>query len=128
LIYVDASVTLAEVFAEDRRPQDGFWDLPLVASRLTDLEMRARAAALGRLQEKAAVLDEISNAITFADVERKNLEFLYAGQTGALRTLDAIHLATLEFFNRELGETVLATYDHRLATAAHALGFAVMVP
>lgn len=125
---MDASVALAEVFAEQRRPQEGFWDLPLVASRITDLEMRTRAAAMGQLQAKAAILDEISNAITFADIRRKNLELLYTGRTGALRTLDAVHLATLDFFNRDIGETALATYDRRLAAAAHAMGFEVIIP
>ncbi len=90
--------------------------------------MRTRAAAMGQLQAKAAILDEISNAITFADIRRKNLELLYTGRTGALRTLDAVHLATLDFFNRDIGETALATYDRRLAAAAHAMGFEVIVP
>jgi predicted nucleic acid-binding protein len=121
-------VALAEVFSEQRRPKEGFWDLPLVASRITDLEMRTRAAAIGQLQANAAVLDEISSAITFADIGRKNLELLYSGRTGALRTLDAIHLATLDFFNREIAETQLATYDRRLAAAAASMGFTVITP
>lgn len=83
---------------------------------------------MGQLPAKAALLDEISNAITFAAVDRRNLELLYTGQTGALRTLDAIHLATLDFFNREIGDTALATYDRRLAAAAQALGFQVIEP
>lgn len=121
-------MALAEVFSEQRRPKEGFWDLPLVASRITDLEMRTRAAAIGQLQANAAVLDAISSAIMFADIGRKNLELLYSGRTGALRTLDAIHLATLDFFNREIDETQLATYDRRLAAAAEAMGFEVLAP
>jgi predicted nucleic acid-binding protein len=42
-----------------------------------------------------------------------------------LRTLDALHLATIEFI-RAQGETVeLATYDNRLVEAAGALGIAL---
>lgn len=125
---MDASVALAEVFSEQRRPKPGFWDLPLVASRITDLEMRTRAAAMGQLQAKAALLDEIANTITFADIQRRNVELIYSGRTRALRTLDAIHLATLDFFNRDIGETLLATYDSRLAAAAQSLGFQVVTP
>ena len=40
----------------------------------------------------------------------------------AVRTLDALHLATMDFI-RESGEPVqLASYDNRLTAAAEALG------
>jgi hypothetical protein len=40
----------------------------------------------------------------------------------AVRTLDALHLATMDFI-RESGEPVqLASYDNRLIAAAEALG------
>jgi hypothetical protein len=42
-----------------------------------------------------------------------------------VRTLDALHLATIDFI-RGQGETVeLASYDNRLMVAAHALGIAL---
>jgi predicted nucleic acid-binding protein len=42
-----------------------------------------------------------------------------------LRTLDALHLATIEFLRRQ-GETVeLASYDDRLLAAAEAVGIPV---
>ena len=34
MIYVDTSVVLAHVFAEDRRPRDSFWEADLTSSRL----------------------------------------------------------------------------------------------
>ncbi|MCZ7642031.1 MAG: hypothetical protein M5U33_03855 [Pseudorhodoplanes sp.] len=43
-----------------------------------------------------------------------------------LRTLDALHLASIDFL-RERGQRVeLATYDDRLAIAARALGIPLM--
>jgi hypothetical protein len=43
----------------------------------------------------------------------------------AVRTLDALHLATMDFI-RESGEPVrLASYDNRLISAARALGIAL---
>jgi predicted nucleic acid-binding protein len=42
-----------------------------------------------------------------------------------LRTLDALHLATIEFLRRQ-GETVeLASYDNRLVAAAESVGIPV---
>jgi predicted nucleic acid-binding protein len=42
-----------------------------------------------------------------------------------LRTLDALHLATIEFLRRQ-GETVeLASYDNRLVAAAEPVGIPV---
>jgi predicted nucleic acid-binding protein len=42
-----------------------------------------------------------------------------------VRTLDALHLATMDFL-RSHGQSVeLATYDRRLAAAAQSLGFAL---
>ena len=45
-----------------------------------------------------------------------------------VRTLDGLHLASLDFL-REQGQTVtLATYDDRLGAAAAALGLTVTAP
>jgi predicted nucleic acid-binding protein len=128
LIYVDASVALAEVFSESRRPPATFWDLPLVASRLTDLEMRTRASSSPQADRYRATVDRLVGCISFTEIEPESVDLIYAGGTRGLRTLDAIHLATLAHFNRAPGGTALATYDRRLATAAHALGFEVIVP
>jgi len=39
-----------------------------------------------------------------------------------LRTLDALHLATIEFLRSQGDSVELASYDNRLLTAARALG------
>ena len=39
-----------------------------------------------------------------------------------LRTLDALHLATVEFLRAQGEPALLASYDARLQTAARALG------
>jgi predicted nucleic acid-binding protein len=128
LIYVDASVALATVFGESRRPPANFWDAPLVASRLTDLEMRTRASAGGAPEKFRAVVEEISGCISFTEIDPESVALIYAGNQLGLRTLDAIHLATLAFLNSGPRRTVLATYDRRLAAAAQAMGFDVLAP
>jgi len=55
MIYLDTSVVLAELLAEDQRPPDGPWDDTLVSSRLLEYEVwtihRAREwSARGELQ------------------------------------------------------------------------------
>ncbi len=128
MIYIDSSVALSEVFSENRRPPRAFWDQPLVASRLTDLEMRVRATRTGRAAEFQAVTDLLAARINFLDIAPPSLELIYRGGTRELRTLDAIHLATVAHLNRAHRRIPLATYDQRLAAAADSLGIAVIAP
>ncbi len=44
----------------------------------------------------------------------------------ALRSLDAIHLATAQLLGEDLARVV--TYDERMADAARALGWSVIAP
>jgi len=95
--------------------------------------MRTRVAATGQLSRFRSALDEISGCIAFTEIKPATVGLIYDGHTKDghtknLRTLDAIHLATLAHFNLGPGSTVLATYDRRLATAAQAMGFQVIAP
>ena len=66
MIYLDTSVALAHLLAEDRRPPDSLWRQPLVASRLLEYELWVRINARGlgashgeparRLVERLAIL------------------------------------------------------------------------
>jgi hypothetical protein len=38
IVYLDTSVVLARLFAEDRSPPDALWSQPLVASRLLEYD------------------------------------------------------------------------------------------
>jgi hypothetical protein len=125
LIYLDTSVALAHLLAEDRRPPDSLWRQPLVASRLLEYELwtRLNARRLGashgelarRLLERLAIVEILPNVLSRA------LEPFPA----PVRTLDALHLASVEFL-RERGQSVdLASYDERLIAAARALGIPI---
>jgi hypothetical protein len=50
MIYLDSSVALAQLLAEDRTPPETLWQEPLVASRLLEYEVwnRLNARGLGR--------------------------------------------------------------------------------
>ena len=45
LIYLDSSVALAQLFAEDRKPSEDLWGEPLTASRLLQYEVWTRVHA-----------------------------------------------------------------------------------
>jgi hypothetical protein len=45
VIYLDTSVALAQLFAEDREPPEELWREPLTASRLLQYEVWARVHA-----------------------------------------------------------------------------------
>lgn len=126
-MYVDSSVVLATVFAEARRPDDRFWLGPRFASRLADLEVRVRVAgraSRGSVEDVDAVLAHMQ----FIEMSAASLSLLYTRPPAGVRTLDAIHLATLEHLHRTGHGMPLATYDRRLATAAHGMGFQVIIP
>ena len=125
MIYLDTSVALAHLLAEDRRPPDSLWQQTLVASRLLEYELwtRLNARRLGashgelarRLLERLAILEMLPNVLARA------LEPFPA----PVRTLDALHLASIEFL-RGRGQTIeLASYDDRLIVAARALGIPI---
>jgi predicted nucleic acid-binding protein len=125
VIYLDTSVALAHLLAEDRRPPDSLWAGGLVASRLLEYELwtRLNGRSLGashgemarRLLERLAILELTPNVLARA------LEPFPV----AVRTLDALHLASMEFL-RGLGQKIeLASYDDRLTVAARSLGIPI---
>ena len=58
MIYVDTSVVLAQLLAEDRRPHDTLWGEPLISSRILEYEVwnRLHARNLGESHGEAARL------------------------------------------------------------------------
>ena len=58
LIYLDSSVALAQLLAEDRTPPETLWQESLVASRLLEYEVwnRVNARGLGRSHGEEAML------------------------------------------------------------------------
>jgi predicted nucleic acid-binding protein len=121
VIYLDTSVALAHLLGEDRRPPVELWDESLVASRLLEYELfvRLHARRLGKSHGDAAqqlvarlALLELSPPILARALEPFPVE---------LRTLDALHLASLEFLRGQGVEVALASYDTRMLAAAHAL-------
>ncbi|MEZ4423522.1 MAG: type II toxin-antitoxin system VapC family toxin [Gemmatimonadota bacterium] len=122
MVYLDTSVVLAQLLAEDVRPPAALWDQPLVASRLTEYELitRLRALDLSGTEEALASFRAQVSLIDLSDaLVRESFESLPKG----LRTLDALHLASALFLRDQGVDVRIATYDGRLAAAASEMGF-----
>lgn len=122
IVYVDTSVVLARLFAEERRPADRFWSQRLVCSRLLEYEtlnrIHARGAAASHGDDARRLIERVNLVeMTPAVLGRALLPFAQP-----VRTLDALHLATLEFLRAQGLDVRLATYDQRLSGAALGLG------
>jgi len=121
VIYLDTSIVLAQLLTEDRSPPDGLWREPLTSSRLLEYEIwtRIHARKLARTHgdEVRALLARVALIELPPPVLARALEPF----PSPVRTLDALHLASMEFL-RAHGQVVkLASYDDRLVAAARAL-------
>ena len=125
MIYLDTSVLLAWLFAEDRCPPESMWSQVLVSSRLLEFEVfnRLHARVTGHTHARAARL--LLDRVRLLEMLPAVLGRALSPFAPPVRTLDALHLASMDFL-RSQGQTLsLATYDLRLAAAAQSMGFAL---
>lgn len=121
MIYLDASIALAQLFAEDRKPSEEIWREALTASRLLQYEVWARVHARRLEPSHGEKVRDLLDAVTYIELSPPVLARALEPFPLPVRTLDALHLATMEFLRRQ-GQTVeLASYDARLVRAARAL-------
>ena len=123
MIYVDSSVVLAQLLAEDRFPEPAFWQAgPFVSSRLLEYEVWNRVNARGLSASHADDVRLLLGRLAFLELAPFVLGRALEPFPTPVRTLDALHLASIEWL-RGLGQRpMLATYDRRLADAATSLG------
>lgn len=122
MIYVDTSVVLAQLLAEDRVPDPALWEATLVSSRLLEYEVwnRIHARKLGRTHREPVRL--LLGMLAILELAPPVLSRARDPFPAPVRTLDALHLASIEFL-RERGQRVwLASYDVRMNDAAESLG------
>lgn len=125
MIYVDSSVVLAELLGEDRAPSPPLWQSSPIASRLVQYEVFTRLHRTGlgssHRQSAIALLERIALLEMLPSVLQRALEPFPL----PLRTLDALHLATLEFVSKAGNDVALASYDTRLVACASAMNIPV---
>ena len=126
MIYLDTAVALAHLLAEDRAPPLSLWREPLIASRLLEYEVwnRLNARALGRSHGEEA--RALIHRVALIELAPPVLERALEPFPTPVRTLDALHLASIEFLRDREQSVELASYDSRLTTAARALGIPIV--
>jgi predicted nucleic acid-binding protein len=120
--YLDTSVVLAQLFAEDRRPPGELWAEPLVASRMLLYEVWTRVHSRGLARQHGEAARTLMDAVDLVELTPMVLSRALEPFPVAVRTLDALHLATMEFLRAQGRPVELASYDHRLLGAARSLG------
>jgi predicted nucleic acid-binding protein len=128
MIYLDTSVALAHLFAEDRYPAESLWRERLVSSRLMEYELWTRVHARGLARSHAEPIAELLARVAFLELGGPVLARAREPFPTPVRTLDAMHLASADFLRQRGQDVTLATYDDRLASAARRMGLATMIP
>lgn len=121
MIYVDSSVVLAQLLAEDRYPDPSFWrDGPLVSSRLLEYEVWNRINGRGLGPSHGEDVRLLLARLSFLELAPPVLARALEPFPTVVRTLDALHLASIAFLRGMGQRPTLATYDRHLREAAAA--------
>ena len=118
MIYLDTSVALAHLLGEDAGPPDALWNETLVSSRLLEYELWTRVHARGLGTSHGADARALLDRVAMAELSPLVLARAMEPFPLPVRTLDAMHLATLDFLRGQGQRVQLATYDRRMADVA----------
>ena len=126
MIYLDTSVALAHLLADDRSPAPSLWDETLVSSRLLEYEMWNRLNARRLAASHGEHARELLQRLALLELAPPVLARALEPFPSPVSTLDALHLASIEFLRAQRQDVALATYDSRMLAAARSLGIPVL--
>ncbi|MFH1574200.1 MAG: PIN domain-containing protein [Acidobacteriota bacterium] len=121
MIYLDTSVALAQLLAEDRLPPPGLWDESLVSSRLLEYEVWTRIHMRRLATTHGELVRQLIGRVALLELAPPVLARAIEPFPRPVRTLDALHLASMEFLREQGQEVLLATYDSRMLRCAGSL-------
>ena len=121
MIYLDSSVALAHLLAEDRFPPADLWQQQLVSSRLLEYEVWNRIHARRLDQSHGDAVRALISRVALLELATPVLARALDPFPIAVRTLDALHLSSIEFLRLRQQQVKLASYDARLIAGARAL-------
>ena len=104
MIYLDSSVALVGILVEDRRPPPSLWQEPLFSSRMLEYEVWVRLNARDLYGSHGNVARALINRITFIELRPEVLERVLKPFPVPVRTLDALHLASMAFLLKWMGK------------------------
>ena len=125
MIYLDTSVALAHLLSEDRLPPEKLWQETLISSRLIEYEIWTRIHALKLGRSHNDEVRSLLGRIALVELSPHMLARALEPFPKPVRTLDALHLASIDFLHKQGQSIALASYDNRLINAARALRFTV---
>ncbi len=121
MIYLDSSVALGHLLTEDRLPPEQLWQESLVSSRLLEYEIWTRINARRLAQSHGDNVRALVGRVALVELTSPVLARALEPFPKPVRTLDALHLASIDFLRKQ-GQTVtLASYDDRLVDVARVL-------
>jgi uncharacterized protein len=123
LIYLDTSVALAHLLAEDRTPPERLWQEDLISSRLLEYEIWTRIHARKLTGSHADEVRSLLGRVALVELSPPVLARALEPFPKPVRTLDALHLASMEFLRKQGQRISVAVYDARLLDATRALRF-----
>lgn len=121
MIYLDTSVALAHLLAEDRTPPAEIWAEAVVSSRLLEYEIWTRLNARRLSRSHGDLARALLFRLDLLELAPPVLERALEPFPTTVRTLDALHLASMDFLRVRGVEVRLASYDERLNAAAAAM-------
>jgi uncharacterized protein len=121
VIYLDSSVVLAQLLVEDRVPPEQLWGELLTASRLLEYEVWTRIHARRLGASHGDAVRALIGRVALIELAPPVLLRALDPFPRPVRTLDALHLASIEFLRSQGQKPTLASYDARLVAAARAL-------
>jgi predicted nucleic acid-binding protein len=125
VIYLDTSVALAQLLAEDRTPPDSLWAQPLVSSRLLEHELWTRLHARDLQHSHGDLVRQLLGRVAMLELVGEVLGRAREAYPAPVRTLDALHLASAHFLQQQGVDITLASYDARMVAAAQAMSLPV---
>lgn len=125
MIYLDTSVALAHLLAEDRRPEEALWSRPLVSSRLLEYEAWNQIDSLGLGASHGPLVEDLVERLGIVELDGETLARAREPFPVRLRTLDVIHLASAVYLQGRGFRVEVATYDARMREGALALGLGI---
>ncbi len=109
-------------------PPESLWEEALISCRLLEYESWVRIHSMGLADSHGELLRSLLGRFAFLELVRPVLMRALEPFPLAVRTLDAIHLASVEFLRSQNQSVTLATYDRRMREAAERIGIPLWDP
>ena len=122
MIYIDGSVALAQLLTQDHALPETIWWQPLISSRLLEYEVWNRIHARGLARSHGDAARALIAGVALIELAPPVLARALEPYPVAVRTLDALHLASIEFLRSRRQKVEVASLDQRLLAGARSLG------